>query len=523
MISEEQRARIRRLFFAEHWTVGTIAKSLGVHHQTVRTTVGVERFSAARVQPRATQLDPYKAFILATLEEYPRLRSTRLHEMVKSRGYPGSARCVRRFVEAIRPRAKAEAYFRLTTLPGEQAQVDWAHFGKIRVGHAERALSCFVMVLSYSRAVYARFALDQTLESFLLGHILGFEAFGGAPREILYDNLKSVVLDRVGEHIRFHPRLLELCGHYHFAPKPCAPYRGNEKGKVERTIQYLRHSFFAARRFDSVVELNGQLTDWIASVANARLVPEHPEKITVAVALQCEQPKLLPLPKNRFECDVVRPISSGKTPYIRFDRNDYSIPHTLVRRPLTLVASETNVRVLDGLTCVAQHPRSYDHAQRIEAAAHLAELTAQKRHAHELRNRDRLRNQCPNVEKLLEALAMRGEPLRSQTTQLLRLLDRHGAEQLVLAIDDALQRGAIHASSVAHILDQRQRARGASPPCNVVLPDDPRVRDLRVTPHALAGYDALYQSDEQENPDANQATSRRAKQGHKPDRENNRR
>ena len=108
-----------------------------------------------------------------------------------------------------------------------------------------------------------------------LVHALAFQALGGVPREILYDNLKSVVLERVGDHIRFHPRILDLAGYYCFAPKPCAPYRGNEKGKVERLIRYIRDAFFAARRFSSVEDLNAQLARWIAEVAHVRRAPGH--------------------------------------------------------------------------------------------------------------------------------------------------------------------------------------------------------------------------------------------------------
>jgi transposase len=222
---------------------------------------------------RPSALDPYKAFLAAALEQYPRLRATRLYVMLRERGFPGSAVQVRRYVRPIRPAPKTEAYLRLETLAGEQAQVDWGNFGAFSVSGTSRVLSCFVLVLSWSRAVYARFALDQTLESFLRGHVEAFAALGGVPRIILYDNLKSVVLERVGDHIRFHPRVLELAGHYHFAPQPCAPYRGNEKGKVERMIQYLRHSFFAARRFTSLADLNAHLAAWIAEIAHARAVP----------------------------------------------------------------------------------------------------------------------------------------------------------------------------------------------------------------------------------------------------------
>jgi hypothetical protein len=303
--------------------------------------------------------------------------------------------------------------------------------------------------------------------------------------------LKSVVLERVGDHIRFHPRVLELAGHYHFAPQPCAVARGNEKGRVERMIGYLRYSFFAARPFTSLDDLNAQLARWIADVAHARPVPGDPFDHLVRDALDEERPRLLPLPEHPFPCALVRSVASGKTPYIRFDGNDYSIPHTLVRRPLTLLATDTVVRLVHGTTEVAHHRRSYDQGQRLEDPAHLAALVHAKRRAHDLRGRDRLRQSCPHAEAFLEALAVRGDPLAPQTLALGRLLDQYGAAALEAALADALTRGALNAASVAHLLDQRARARHTPPPLAVVLPDDPRVRDLRITPHRLTTYDAL--------------------------------
>jgi transposase len=491
MIDAALRARIRRLFFAEHWRIGTIAAELDVHHDTVRSAIEADRFIRPGLQVRPMMLDPYKGLIGKILEEHPRLRATRIFDMIRTRGYAGSAVQVRRYVGRVRPR-RTEAFLRLTTLPGEQAQVDWGNFGKIKIGSAQRSLSCFVMVLSWSRAIFARFALDQTLESFLRGHVLAFEAFGGVPREILYDNLKSVVLDRAGDHIRFHPRLLELAGHYHLAPKPCAPYRGNEKGKVERQIQYLRHSFFAARRFTSVDDLNAQLARWTTEIAHVRRAPGHAEGRPVGALLDDERPRLLPLPTHPFPCGRVVGVTSGKTPYVRFDLNDYSIPHTLVRRPLTLIADEQQLRIVDGDTLVAEHARSYDRGQVIEQPAHLAALAREKRRAHDLRGRDLLRSACRSADGLLDALALRGQSLGAHTARLTQLLERYGAPELDRAITEALARGATSAASVAHILDQRARARKTLPPIDAVLPDDPRVRDLRVTPHALARYDELY-------------------------------
>jgi Mu transposase, C-terminal domain len=263
------------------------------------------------------------------------------------------------------------------------------------------------------------------------------------------------------------------------------------KGRVERMIQYLRHAFFAARRFTSVEALNAQLAQWITDTAHQRPVPGDPTGRRVAEALAEERPHLLPLPDHPFACELVRAVVSGKTPYLRFDGNDYSIPHTLIRRPLTLVASEHEVRILDGPAEVAHHARSYDRGQRIEADDHLAALTAAKRRAHELRGRDRLRQACPHADAFLDALARRGEFVARHTTALLRLLDQYDPGDLDAALADAVARDAVSAWAIAHRLDQHARARRTPPPVPVLLPADPRVRDLRVTPHRLADYDGL--------------------------------
>jgi transposase len=498
MISAELRAKIRRLFFAEHWTVGTIAQQLGVHHKTVRAAIECDRFAPYARPVRASALDRYKKLIEQILEDYPRLRATRIHRMLVERGYSGSVVQVRRYVRTVRPAVRREAFLRLETLSGEQGQVDWGHFGRINVGRARRALSCFVMVLAHSRAIYARFALDQSLESFVRGHVAAFEAFGGVPRELLYDNLKSVVVERNGDLIRFHPTLLELAGHYHFAPKPCAPYRANEKGKVERAIQYLRRSFFDAHHFGSVAELNIEVASWVEHVANQRPWPGRGDPATVHEVFEQERPHLLPLPEHRFEHDLVKTVRSGKTPYVRFDLNDYSISPDRVRKPLTLIASEHRVRITDGVELVADHARSYDRDCVIEAKAHIEALRDRKRHARDLRGRDRLTDACPAARSFLQALLDRDVPIRPQTAHLNRLLDRYGSEALADAIQVAIERGAIAASSVDQILDQRTRARGAPPPLQTVLPNDRRVRDLRVKNHDLEPYDALAS---QEDPD----------------------
>ena len=500
MITDAQRATIRRLFYAEHWKVGTIAAELGIHRDAVHLAIESRSFLTPVLRARAEMLDPYRNFIHVTLEQHPRLRATRLHDMLKERGYKGSVFPVRRFVARTRP-SKHEAFLRLSVLPGEQAQVDWASVGSILVGRAKRGLSCFLMVLSWSRALFARFYLDQTTESFLRGHLAAFAAFGGVPRTILYDNLKSAVLEREGELVRFHPRILELAGHYHFAPKPCAVARGNEKGRVERRVRDLREAFFAARSFRSLDDLNDQLEAWIDRVQRGRLVPTDPDKRLVRDALIEERPRLLPMPEHPAATDLVRAVVAGKTPYIRFDRNDYSIPHTHVRKTLSVVASESIVRVLDGPVEIARHARSYDAGQQIEDEQHLAALTANKRKAREHRGKSRLIAVCSAAKAFLAEIALHGGHLGGTTSRLLRLLDLYGADALDAAIRDAHQRGAFRAESVAHVLDQRRRADGQKPVMILALSDDPRVRDQIVHPHRLDAYDNLASRGGEEQPD----------------------
>jgi transposase len=494
MITPEQHAEIRRLYFGEHWKVGTIATNLGVHHDTVRAAIALDTRTVPRGTCRRTKLDPYLPFIRETLEQYPRLRATRLHAMLQPRGYDGSAVQVRRLVRVLRPQVTPRLYRRLVVLPAEECQVDWGSFGTIRIGHGTRLLSGFVMVLSYSRALFALFTLDQTLESFLRGHVEAFDAFQGAARTLVYDNLKSAVLERHGTAIRFHPRLLELAGHYHFAVRPCTPGRGNEKGKIERQILYLRDAFFAARTFRDVDDLNAQFRRWRDERAHQRPHPDQRDR-TVAEVFADEQPRLLPLPAHPFETELMRPVVSGKLAYVRFDRNSYSIPHTHVRRPLTLLASATTVRIVEGAEEIARHARSYDTGQTIEDLAHLEGLVAATRQANVHTGRDRLRLAVPLLATLFDRLAARGESLRAHTVRLLGLLDDYGPAELTAAVALALERDAPSAGAVAHILETRRRQRGSPPPMPLALPDRPGVRDLTITPHRLETYDDLSRPD----------------------------
>jgi transposase len=491
MISAETRAQIRQWFFAEHWKIGTIAQALRIHPDTVRHAIESDRFH--RTQPlRAGVTDPYLPFIRQTLDQHPRLRATRIYQMIRDRGYQGSVIQLRRTVATLRPFHR-EPFLRLHKFPAEEAQVDWAHFGEVRVGRACRRLSCFVITLSYSRAMYLEFFFDQTLENFLRGHVHAFAAWSGTPRVILHDNLRSAVLERRGDQVHFHPRLLEMCAHYHCVPRPCQVRAANQKGRVERAIRYVRESYWAGRDFTTLSECNRQALLWRDQVAHQRPWPGDTTR-TVADALSEEQSRLLALPAHPFDSDLTVPIRPPKTIYVRFDRNDYSIPPEGRGRPLTLLASDSVVRILDGTQEIARHARSYDQQQEVLHPPHQQALLQLKRKTFDSTPSGRLAQAAPESETLLDLAFAQGESAGSQTAQLLKLLDLYGAAALRSALREALERDTPRACSVAFLLRQRQQKTSSQLPA-VDLTRHPQAQFIDVQPHDLETYDELTRHD----------------------------
>ena len=490
-IGAELEAQILRYYHVEKWRAGTIARQLRVHHGTVHRVLAQAGLPRIGGLQRPSQIDAYLPFIHETLKKFPSLTASRLYAMVCERGYRGNHYHFRHLISVHRPRPVTEAYLRLRTLPGEQGQVDWAHFDHLQIGRARRPLMAFVMVLSWSRQIYLRFFLDARMDSFLAGHAGAFETWSGLPRVLLYDNLKSAVLERHGDAIRFNPQLLAFAAHHRYEPRPVAVARGNEKGRVERAIRYVRENFFAARKFIDLDDLNAQAAIWCSGPAANRPCREEPT-ITVREAFERERPGLLALPENPYPCELQLAVSVGKTPYVRFDLNDYSIPHTHVRRTLTVRADPRQVRILDGVTLVATHERSYDRGAQIEIAAHIDGLVERKREARHHRGLDHLSRAAPASQALMQRAAERGGNLGNITSHLLRLLDRYGAAELQAAIEETLASGAApHPNPVRLALERRREARHAPPPVAVPLPEHVRKKDTQVTPHRLDIYDQI--------------------------------
>ena len=494
-IAPDLVAQILRLHAVEKWRVGTIARQLHVHRDAVRRVLGGNCAPVHRSPLRSSRIDPYRAFLLETLTKFPTLTSARLLGMLSERGYVGSASHLRHLVAGMRPRPAAEAYLRLRTLPGEQAQVDWGHFGHLQIGRARRPLMAFVMVLSYSRRIFLRFFLDAHGATFMRGHAEAFAAFGGCARVVLYDNLKSAVLERRGDAIRFNPVLLEFAAHYRYEPRPVAVARGNEKGRVERAIRYVRDSFFAARTYTDLDDLNAQARLWCEGAASDRRWPQDPA-LSVREAFHAERPSLLAPPERDYVLDERVAVTVGKTPYVRFDLNDYSVPHTHVRRTLSVLADERRVRILDGTQELVCHTRSWDRGAQIERAAHIDDLGNHKRAARAHRACDRLVQAAPASAEFLKRAGEAGNSLGAITSELMRLLERYGARALQAAISEALQRGVAHPNAVRLALERAREAAGQPPPVALVLPEHVARRDAPVRAHDLASYDRTENDDD---------------------------
>jgi transposase len=486
-ISPDIEAEIRRLYHAEHWKIGTIAAQLGVHHSAVRRVLGILPGQATSNRaPRPMRVDPYREFIAEQLDRYPRLRVTRLFDMLRTRGYTGSVRSLRRYVFAVRPAPAGEVYLRLPEpLPGEQSQCDWAHVGRVAVPGGERSLWLFVMILSYSRALWGEFVFDLTADSLRRSLVRAASFFGGVTRQWLFDNPKTIVLERQGEAVRLHPRLLEVTAHYHVLPRLCAIGKGNQKGRVERAIRYLRERFLAGREIDDPCSGNRQLAAFLEEIALQRPHPVQRDR-TVAEVYAEERERLLPLPEPLCE-DSILSVTADKTATVRFDTNLYSVPARFARTTLTLRADDRTVRLLDGAGEVAAHERSWGHRQLVECAAHREEILELKRAARDLKGRERLRVLVPDIDVLYHRWSDSGRSLSHMTLRVMKLLDLYGEDLFTEAIREVISRGIHDPAALAQLCEQKRRARNQAIPLDLAFAA--HVPDADVIPHDLENYD----------------------------------
>lgn len=483
-------AEVRRLYLVDKMSKRRIAEVMRLDRKTVRRAIAMETWSAKPGNVRLSKLEPYTQEITEILKQYPEISGVRIHEELKKKGYGGGISILRDYVRTIRLSQK-EAYMRVETQPGEQAQADWADCGTMKIGEHTRKLSCFVIVLSYSRLMYAQFTLSQRLEDFMRCQVNAFKFFRGIPQKILYDNLKSVVLVRFGREIRFNPRFEAFGGHYLFQAIPCNLGRGNEKGRVESGIKYLRINFLAGRTFISFADIQAQLATWLADTANVRNHGTTKKRPVDMYPL--EQDKLLKLPEKDYDTDITLGVKSTKDCRVRFDANTYSVPHEHATQSLCLRAGPDMIRIYRDEKLLAEHRRSYEKYQVIEDPKHYAGLLAIKKKARQHKVRDMFVSLGEGCESYLTGLVAAELNISRQIEKILDLVDIYGKTEVLGAINHALRYNAYGHDYIMNIILQQRRKRSQTGIINpIAVTGYEEFTHLTVEERDLNLYDTLF-------------------------------
>jgi transposase len=329
-----------------------IARKLGVTRRTVQRYAksGKREARYGPRPPRPAKLDPYAAYVRGRLKDYPELSAVRLLAELRPLGYAGGYTAVKDFVRRHRPRVPAVFEARFEVDPGAQAQVDFATFST-----PFGTVYALLVVLSWSRVLWVRFGYQQDELTVLGGLHQAFVAFGGVPRTVLFDRMKTAVVgaDADGTAI-FNAELERFARHCDFAPRACRPYRAKTKGRVERSVAYLRDSFFYGRCFRDLADLNAQCAAWLHQTANARV---HATTHAVPAArLREEQAHLRPLPRAPYVPLVTVGRRITRDGYVSYNGNDYSVPDGLVGGEVDVRATFTELRLFQHDRLVATHP-----------------------------------------------------------------------------------------------------------------------------------------------------------------------
>ena len=497
-MTPEMWAEIRRLAKIEQLSISEIARRMRLDRKTVRAALASEAGPPAKPssKPRPSRLDLHKPFIQKRLKEFPRISAVRLLRELRPLGYPGGITILKDYLATLRPRIQ-EAFFRIETQPGEQAQVDWANCGSIVIGNARRKLSLFVMVLSWSRMMYAEFSLSQCLEDFLACHWRAFQFFGGIPKKCLYDNLKSVVLTRYGADIRFNPRFMEFSGACLFEPVLCRPARGNEKGKVESGIKYCRSSFLDGRSETLWSQIQLDLSDWIKGTANLRI--HGTIRARPVDRFELERPLLQALPSHEPDTCIVQPGKASSQHLVKFDGNAYTIPHQYSGKTVTVKATRTDVRIFLDAQLLASHGRSFERGLVIENPAHYEGLLATKRAAHAAKTTDQFlalagpsQEAKTALEAYLHGLVQSELHVFHHLQKILELSTLYGRTEVLQAITQAIPFKAFGVPYLQNLITQNRSARGQNQSLPVVIPSKPDWTRHTVEQQDLALYDDLF-------------------------------
>lgn len=491
MISIETWAYIRRLFFHDGMTITAIAEELELDRKTVRKAIATDNYLTKKQTKRSrrSKLDPFKPEIARIVATTPNLSGVRILEKLRDLGYTGGRSILNEYLAAL-PERRGEVYLRIETPPGQQAQCDWGKCGKVKVGNVTRNLSCFVMVLSWSRFLYVRFYLSETMECFLDGHLRAFRAFGAIPNTILYDNLKSVVRERYGKTILFNPKFMAFAGYYMVKPDPCRPRMPHHKGKAEKGVGYTKSNFLAGRKHlleepFKLAALNHECAKWLRE-KNKRI--HATTRKQPAELLEHERPYMLPLPQNAYDIAMPQPAHANHQAFVHFDSNLYSVPSEYGGMPLTLKATPNQIDLCKGDQTIASHKRSYDKHQIFEKSEHRQKILRQKQKARQHKELEFFLALDPVAETFLKGLIQSGAKVPYHIKRIMQMLDIYGKTEVLSAIEHACKYGAYHFEYIENIIGERRRAKDNPAQNHPLPPGTTRGQHIRLDEVDMSRY-----------------------------------
>lgn len=487
-------ATIRRLFEVEKLSKKRIAERLGVHRWTVRRALACQD-GPPRDLPRRPEgpgkLEAFKGYLESRIRDFPELSAVKLLAEIKKQSYGGGITIVKDYLQTIRPKRTREVFLRIETPPGDFGQVDWFNTDSVIIGNTRRKLSCFVMVLGYSRMIYLEFTLSQCLEDFIQCHINAFSFFGGIPKRCLYDNLKSVCLYRSGSLIQLNERFMEFAGAMGFEPLLCNPARGNEKGKVESGGKYVKGNFLPGRHIILWPDIQEEAGSWRDETANQRIHATTRE--VPAIRFERERPCLLPLPAKPYDVSIVRSAKATSQALIHFDANRYSVPHAYAYKTLTIKAAKGEVKIWEGPRLVAAHPRSYERGVVVENPKHYEGILTLKKQALAARTRDAFLALGPLAHRYLEGLIETDLNIPHHLAKIMECVYLYGRSETFSALEEAASHVACGAAYIKNIIWQKRSVRNLSDPQPVELAKKPQWTQMTVEQPDLSIYDELFE------------------------------
>jgi transposase len=456
MIDYDTFCRIRHLHEHDGLTVVQVARTLSIDARTVATWLAETHFRQRRPVPRASKLDPFKRTIRQLIENHP-YSAVQIFQRLREAGYEGGISILKDYLRTVRPR-RAPAFLTLAFAAGECAQVDWGHYGAVNVGNTRRKLSFFVMVLCYSRLMYLEFTVSQTMEHFLACHQHAFEFFGQrVPTKIMVDNLKSAVLKRLtGQAPVFNPRYLDFAQHHGFQIVACGVGQGQEKGRVEAGVGYVKKNLLSGLDIPDFHALNPAARQWLDTIANQRI---HGETRRRPVELfETEKPRLHPMPPNPYDIGTVHTVRASNRFRVTFDTNRYSVPAEYASQRLLLKSYPDRLCVYHDQKLIARHPRSVDRHRDFEDPDHPRELLAQRRSARHQKLLQRFLAISAKAESYYAQLGLRRLNPRHHVHKIIALSEIYGVNATARALDDACAFEAFSCEYIANLLESRARA-----------------------------------------------------------------